>query len=99
MLFRSLRSYESSTDESLPDQNPPDESLSDLSLSDESLSDTLVGAAATPSPTPTNAATTYNSATPADGKTYVIRCVTNRNYCLDINGGSRSDKANIHIYK
>ena len=87
------------SDDSLPSQNPPDESLSDLSLSDESLSDTLVGAAATPSPTPTNAATTYNSATPADGKTYVIRCVTNRNYCLDINGGSRSDKANIHIYK
>ena len=92
-------SNEKPGDDSLPSQNPPDESLSDLSLSDESLSDTLVGAAATPSPTPTNAATTYNSATPADGKTYVIRCVTNRNYCLDINGGSRSDKANIHIYK
>ena len=92
-------SNEKPGDDSLPGQNPPDESLSDLSLSDESLSDTLVGAAATPSPTPTNAATTYNSATPADGKTYVIRCVTNRNYCLDINGGSRSDKANIHIYK
>jgi hypothetical protein len=92
-------SNEKPGDDSLPDQNPPDESLSDLSLSDESLSDTLVGAAATPSPTPTTAATTYNSATPADGKTYVIRCVTNRNYCLDINGVSRSDKANIHIYK
>ena len=108
LLDESL-SDENSAEKSFSDKNSADESLSDDSLSglipsddslsDESLSDTLVGAAATPSPTPTKAATTYSSAVPADGKTYVIRCVTNRNYCLDIDGGSRSDKANLHIYK
>ena len=108
LLDESL-SDENSAEKSFSDKNSADESLSDDSLSDlipsddslsdESLSDALVGAAATPSPTPTKAATTYSSAVPADGKTYVIRCVTNRNYCLDIDGGSRSDKANLHIYK
>ena len=42
---------------------------------------------------------TYASDELVDGGTYIINCVGNTNYCLDIDGHSLSDDANIHTYK
>ncbi len=83
------------------DESLIDESLSDTSLSDTSLADEALLGAASPTPTPTRAPASalYASDTPVDGATYVIGSVGNSNYCLDINGRSRADDANIHTYK
>ena len=63
------------------------ESLTDSSISDlNRKQETLVGA-------------TYTSAEPADGKTYYIRCASNRNYTLTVSGNSVDNQANIVISK
>ena len=39
------------------------------------------------------------SAVPADGKTYYIRCATNKNFCVTVNGSSVANGANMIISK
>lgn len=99
------------SEEALSDLSTSEEALSDLSSSEEALSDLstaeeaekIVGqATVTPTPAGKGSHTTaasYTSDTPKDGKTYIISCAGNSDYCLDINGGSLDQDANLHIYK
>ncbi len=77
---------DASTDSSVKTESKTD-SLTDSSLSDLSKEqELLVGAK-------------YTSAVPADGKTYYIRCATNKNFCVTVNGSSVANGANMIISK
>ena len=75
-----------STDSSVKTESKTD-SLTDSSLSDLSKEqELLVGAK-------------YTSAVPVDGKTYYIRCASNKNYCVTVKGSSVANGTNMIISK